>query len=109
MDAAERKDDLAAGEGLGFAAGTDGDASSAAIIEGNVGHRRAAEDGEIFAGADVGGEIAEPRRGALAGPVADRNDGKACPEVGFHVGKEWKLPLLGESFPPIGNSGPLFP
>src|SRR6476619_60693 len=98
MDAAERKNDLAASEGLGFATDTDGDAGGAAAVESDVGHRRAADDGEIFAGAHVGSEIADRRRSALARPVADRNDGIAVAEVGVHVGNEWKLPLFGEAF-----------
>src|SRR5690242_232459 len=39
MDAAERKDDLAATEGLSFAAGADSDAGGAAAVKCDVGHR----------------------------------------------------------------------
>src|SRR5260221_11086363 len=98
MDAAERKDDVAAGEGLGFAAGADGDAGGAAAVEGNVGYRGAADDGEVFARAHVGGEITDRRRGALARPIADRNDGVAVAEVPVHVGNEWELSLFGQAF-----------
>src|SRR3954467_2891186 len=107
MDATERKDDLPARKGLGLAANADGDAGGAAAIEGDVGHRRTADDGEITPRADVGGEIADRRRGALARPVADWNDGVAVAEVGVHVGDEGKLPLLGEAFQRLGDRRPL--
>ena len=85
------------------------DAGGAAAVERDVGHRRAADDGEIAPRADVGGEIADRGRGPLVRPVADRRDRVAVAEIRVHVGDERNLPLVGEALQRLGDRRPTAP